>query len=166
LRFSDIADIGEDQHWQMLVEKARHGFGGAEAFGEPDIGKGIERSLEIITGAKQRLRAVGGGTGHDADGAAAPAFVEQLHGACRALAGDFQPRNVVADLDRQIDHRLGFALAGLEGEACFAERKTFQIDGVDDAVVAAVCLRAQHFHAQRAGGVVGGGERLGCGDSA
>ena len=107
-RFGDIADIGEDQHRQMLVEETLHRFRRRDAFGEADIGERIERAREIIGRADQRLRAVGGRAGHDADGAPAPALVEQLHGARRALAGDLQPRHVVADLDRQIDHRLGF----------------------------------------------------------
>ena len=87
--------------------------GRRDALGEPDIGERVERARQIIGRAEQRLRAVGGGAGDDADGAAAPALVEQLHGAGRALAGDFQPRDVVADFDRQIDGGVGFARVGI-----------------------------------------------------
>ena len=111
-RLRDIADIGEDQHRQMLVEEALHRFGRRHAFGEPNIGERIERARKVIGRADQRLRSVGRRAGHDADGAPAPALVEQLHRARRALAGNLQPRHVVADLDRQIDHRLGFRCVG------------------------------------------------------
>ena len=159
-RLGDVADIGEDQHRQMLVEETRDRFRRRNALGEADIGVWIERARQIISGADQRLRTVGGRAGDDADGAPAPAFVEQLHGARRALAGDLQPRHVVADLDRQIDHRLGFVGAGLERERRLAERQAFEIDGVDKAGVGAAGLRAQDFHRQRAGRIVGAGKRM------
>ena len=159
-RLSDIADIGEDQHRQMLIEEALHRFGRRHALGEADIGERIERARQVIAGADQRLRAVGGRTGHDADGAPAPALVEQLHGARRALCGDLQPRHVVADFDRQIDHRLGFLRVGSKRERRLAERQTFKIDGIHKAGVGAAGLRAQHFHRQRASRVVGGSERM------
>ena len=159
-RLGDVADVGEDQHRQMLVEETLDRFRRRDALGKTDVGERIERARQIISGADQRLRAVGGGTRHDADGAPAPALVEQLHGARRAFAGDLQPRHVVADLDRQIDQRLGFVGAGLEREGRLAERQSFEIDGVDKAGVGAAGLRAQDFHRQRAGRVVGAGERM------
>ena len=112
----------------MLVEETRDRFRRRDAFGEAHVGERIERARQIIGGAEQRLRTVGGRAGDDADGAPAPALVEQLHGAGRALAGDLQPRHVVADFDRQVDHRLGFARAGLEGERRLAERQAFEVD--------------------------------------
>ena len=105
------ARISIGRRWSR---KRCHGFRRRDAFGEADVGERIERAGEIIGRADQRLRAIGGRTGHDADRAAAPALVEQLHGAGRTLADDLQARHVVADFDRQIDHRLGLALAGLE----------------------------------------------------
>ena len=72
---------------------------------------GAERALQIEGRGEQRLRGVGGGAGDHADAAAAPALVEQLHGAGGALAGDFEPRDVVAEFDRQIEQRIGFAIA-------------------------------------------------------
>ena len=165
-RLGDIADIGEDQHRQMLIEEALHRFRRRDALGEADIGERIERAREVIGRADQRLRAVGGRPGHDADGAPAPALVEQLHGARRTLAGDLQPRHVVADFDRQIDHRLGFRRIGSELERRLAQRQTLEIDGIHQSGVGAAGLRAQHFHGQRAGGVVGGGERVRDGQAA
>ena len=105
----DVADVGEDQHRQMLVEEALDRLGRRHAFGEAHVGERIERAREIIVGAEQRLGAVGVAAGNDADGAPAPALVEQLHGAGGALADDLEPRDVVADLDRQFDRGLGLA---------------------------------------------------------
>ena len=51
-------------------------------------------------------------------------------------------------------------VALLEGEARFAERQAFQVERADDAALAAVGGGAQHLHRERAGGVVGGGERM------
>ncbi len=160
-RLGEVADIGQDQHRQVLVEKAVDRFRRRHALGEPHVGERVERARKIISGADQRLRAVGDRAGHDADGAPAPTLVEQLHAACRALADDFQPRHVVADLDRQVDHRIGLARIGGEGEPRLAERQSPEVDGVDDAVVGAAAPCAQHFHRQRAGRVVGGGQRMG-----
>ena len=124
----DIADIGEDQHRQVLVEEAGRPPRPASRVGEPHVGERIERAREIIGRGEQRLRGVGGRAGDDADGAAAPALVEQLHGAGGALAGDLEARDVVADLDRQVELGVGLALAGLEGERRFAERQALEIE--------------------------------------
>ena len=140
--------------------KRRTASAGRRDFGEPHVGERIERAGEIVGRGEQRLRGVGGRAGDDADGAAAPALVEQLHGAGRALGRNFQARDVVPDLDRQVDLGVGFELALLEGEARFAERQAFQIERADDAALAAVGGGAQHLHRERAGGVVGGGERM------
>ena len=93
-------------------------------------------------------------------GAAAPALVEQLHHAGRALAGDFQPRDVVADLDRQVERRFGLALVALEGERRLAERQALRIERAHDADVVVARLRAQHLHGERAGRVVGADQRM------
>ncbi len=154
----DIADVGEDQHGQMLVEEALHRFVGRHRLGDADVGEGGERALEIIGSAEQRHGAVGVGAGDDADGAAAPALVEQLHRASGSLADDFQPRHVVADFDRQVDGGLRLSGTGLEGEGRLAERQALQIDCFDDAVGGLAGLGTQHFHRQRAGRIVGVGE--------
>ena len=96
----DGADVGKNQHRQILVEEMPDRFGRRLALGEPHIGERTERAVEIVARRQQRLCGVGGRTGYDADGAAAPAFVEKLHGAGGALAGNLDPRDVVADFDR------------------------------------------------------------------
>ena len=156
----DIADVGQHDHRQVLLDEAAHRVGGRRHVGEPHVGERVERAGQVIGRGEQRLRGVGGRAGDDADGAAAPALVEQLHGAGRALAGDLEPRDVVADLDRQVDLGVGLALVVLEGEARFAERQAFQVERADDAVLGAAGRGAQHLHGKRAGGIVGGGERM------
>lgn len=91
-------------------------FGGGSALGNPHIGKRLERALDVVARRQQRLRHVDTRAGHDADGTPPPPFVEQLHGACGTFAGNLDARDVIADLDRQFDASIGFAIAGLERE--------------------------------------------------
>ena len=65
--------------------KRRTASAGDAALGEPHVGERVERARQIIGRGEQRLRGVGGRAGDDADGAPAPALVEQLHRAGRAL---------------------------------------------------------------------------------
>ena len=106
----DIADIGEDHHRQVLIEEMRHRVRRRFALGEPHVGERIERAHDVIARRQQRLRQFDAGAGDDADGAAAPALVEQLHGAGGTLAGNLDAGDVVADLDRQLELRLGLAI--------------------------------------------------------
>ena len=106
----DVADVGEDHHRHMLIDELRNRVADRAALGQPHIGERRQRARQIVVGGEQRLRDVGGRAAHDADGAAAPALVEQLHRAGRAFRHDFEPRDVVADFDRQIELRLGSKL--------------------------------------------------------
>ena len=108
---ADIADIGQDQHRQILVEKMRHRVGRRFALREPHVGEWLERALDVIARRQQRLGHVGGGAGDDADGAPPPSFVEQLHGAGGPFAGNLDARDIVAEFDRQVEARLGLAIA-------------------------------------------------------
>ena len=51
-------------------------------------------------------------------------------------------------------------VARLERERRLAERQALEVDGAHQAVLGLAGLRAQHLHGQRAGGVVGVGERM------
>src|SRR5437773_42925 len=82
------ASVGEDEHRQVLVEKMRHRFRRRLALREPHIGERAERAPDVVARGQQRLRRIGGRAGDDADGAAAPALVEELDRAGRALAGN------------------------------------------------------------------------------
>src|SRR5262249_23148890 len=115
-RLGDVADVSEDQHRQPLLDELVHALRRRAAVGEPYIGEGPERAREVVGRGQRRLRGVDGRAGDNADRAPPPPLVEQRHRAGRALAGDFQPRDVVADLDRQRELGLALALAVLEGE--------------------------------------------------
>ena len=97
---------------------------------------GASARVEIEGRGQQRLRGLAGRAGDDADGAAAPALVEQLHRAGRAFAGDFEPRDVVAQLDRQIERGFGFAVLPARSETCFADRRGLLVQRAHDAGVA------------------------------
>ena len=103
----DVADIGQHDHRHVLLDEAPHRLGGRGDLGEPHVGERIERARQIVGRGEQRLRGVGGRAGDDADGAPAPALVEQLHRAGGAFGGNFEARDVVADLDRQVDLGVG-----------------------------------------------------------
>ena len=155
--FADLgperADIGQHDHRQLLIEEARDGGCGRAALAEPHVGEGAERARQIEGGGEQRLRRVGGGAGDDADRAAAPALVEQLHRAGRALAGDFQPRDVVAQLDRQVERGFGLGLLHVEDEASIADRRSLRIQRAHQAGFRRAGVRAQHLHHHARGGV-------------
>ena len=159
-RLVDVADIGKDQHRQFAVEELGNGFRRSNAFGKSHVGERIKRARKVVGRADQRLRTIRGRSGYDADRAPPPALVQELHSACRALADNFEACDVVANFDGEIDHRVGFAISGLEVERCLAQRQALEIDGVHHAEVARAGLRAQNLHGQRARCVVGSCQRM------
>ena len=94
---------------------------------------GDKRAGEIEGRGQQRLRGIAGRAGDDADGAPPPAFVEQLHRAGGTFAANFQPRDVVADLDRQVERRFGFAILRAESVARLADRQSLGVEGANHA---------------------------------
>src|SRR5262249_62415924 len=90
----------------------------------------------------------------------APALIEQRYRAGRALARDLQPRDVVADLDRQRELGLALALAVPERERSIAERQALEIERAHGAGLRAAPRRTQRLHAQPARRVIGTGERV------
>src|SRR6266508_1030152 len=75
------------------------------------------------------------------------------------LSGDLEPRDVVADLDRKRELGLGLAFLRLEGEGGVAERQALEIERTHGAGLGAAGSRAQNLDGERAGRVVGAGER-------
>ena len=130
-RFGDVADVGEDHHRQPLIHELVDRLRRRAAIGLPHVGERIERARQVVGRGEQRLRGVGGGAGHDADGAAAPALVQKLHRAGRALGADVEPRDVVADFDRQRQRRFGLGVVGAEAECRFAERQALEVEAAD-----------------------------------
>jgi hypothetical protein len=50
------------------------------------------------------------------------ACIEEMDGACGALAGNFDARHLIADLERKVEAGGGLACAFGDGELSFAER--------------------------------------------
>ena len=162
----DGADVGKHQQRDALIDETVDRFARRSALGDPHVGERPERARQIIGRRQQRLRRIGGGARDHADRPAPPALVEQLHGARGALAQDFEPRDIVADLDRQIETRFGFGRGAGELEGRVAERQPAQIARAHDAASGRGWIGAQHFHRKRARRVVGGYERERAGDAA
>jgi hypothetical protein len=77
-----------------------------------------------------------------------------------------KPRNVVPDLDRQIEARLDFGGGAGEFEGCVAEREPAQVARAHDAVPGCSRVGAQDFDRERARGIVRGYECERAGDAA
>ena len=134
---------------------------GRFALGDAHVGKRIERPLDVETRRQQRFRHVGDGAGDDADGAALPALVEELHRAGGALSGNLDARDIVAQFDRQIEMGLGVAIRSSESERRLAKRQALEIERAYRSALGSAGRRAQHIDAQRAGRVVGAAQRAG-----
>ena len=104
------ADIGQHDHRQLLVEELRDRLLWRAAIAEPHVGERRQRAGEIECRRQQRLRSVVARSADHADRAPAPSLVEQLHGAGRAFAGYFEPCDVVAQFNRQVERRFGLAV--------------------------------------------------------
>ena len=137
------ADIGEGQHGDLLVEQLRDGFGDAAA-AVADLRVGGQGAGQVIGRRQEGLRLVGGAAEDEADAAALAALVEERHGAGRAFAEDLDAGDGVADLDGQLEARLGLGRARIEGEARIGERQVLEIEGAQHARVAPVRLGAHH----------------------
>ena len=86
------ADVGHHDHRQLLIEElGQRLLRGGGLVAEPHVGEGRERAGQIEGRGQQRLRGVAGCAADDADRAATPALVEQLHRAGRTLAGNLEP---------------------------------------------------------------------------
>ncbi len=139
------ADIGQDDHRQLLVEELRDALLRRAFVGQPHIGERRQRAGEVEGWRQQRLRGLAACARDDADGAATPALVEQLHRAGRTLAGDLEPADVVAQLDRQIERRFGLLVLRAEGVAGFADRRGLLVQRAHGAGGDAA-VGAQHLH--------------------
>ena len=153
------ADIRQHDHRQPLIEELRDHLLRRAAVAEPHVGKRRQCAGEIEGRCQKRLRGIAGRAGDDADGAPPPSFVEQLHRAGGSFARYFQPRDVVAQLDRQIERGFGFAILCAKGVARLADRRSLGVGGANHARGNAVG-GAQHLHRHLRCGVFGGDQRL------
>ena len=152
-------DIRQHDHRQLLIEELGDGLLRRAAVAEPHIGERRQRAGQVEGRSQQRLRGVAGRAGDDADGAAAPALVEQLHGAGGSLAGDFEPGDVVAQFHRQIERSFGLALLRRKAVAGFADRRALRVERANHAGGNAA-IGAQHLDGHLGRGVLGGDQRV------
>ena len=151
------ADVGEDQHRDLLVEKLRHRIGdGAAALAHLGIGR--ERARQVVVRRQERLRLVGRAAEDEPDAPALAALVEEGDGAGRALAEDLDAGDAVADLDRQLEAHLGVGGAGRERERRIGERQVLEVERPHGAAVAPVRLGAHEPRGEMRRGVLGAGE--------
>src|SRR5207244_2216480 len=94
----------------------------------------------------------------DADGATAPALVEQLHGAGGAFSGNLEPGDVVAQFDGKIETRIRLAIPDREVVAGLADRRALGVERAYDTV-GGVASGAQHLHGHFGRRVFGRHER-------
>ena len=82
----------------------------------PQLGKGVEGALQVVELAQQWLRLFKRPGGDQAYGPPPPTFVQQKDGAGLLLVGDSQPGDLVAQLGRQVQLRVGQVLVPLEDD--------------------------------------------------
>ena len=97
------------------------------------VGVGRKRALHIVERREQGLRGLTGFAGDDPDPMPLRARIEQIDGAGRALPANLDAGDLVADLERQIELRLGLARSTRQREGHFAERLAAAGDGPDHA---------------------------------
>ena len=148
------SDVGKDDHRQLLVEELRDDLLRRALVAQPDIGERPQRAGEVECRCQQRLRGVAGRSADDADRAPAPALVQKLHRAGGSFAGDFEPGNVVAQLDRKIERGLGLAILRREGVAGLADRRALLVERAHQARFDAA-TGAKHLHGHLRRGVFG-----------
>ena len=127
------ADVGHDDDRRAGLDQLGDGDGGVGVARLGDVGEGLHGAGDVVERREERLRRVGGGAGEEPDPPAAPAVVEELHRARGLGADHVEPGDVVAQLDRQLDPRLGLARAGLEGEGHVADAPAAEVGGADEA---------------------------------
>ena len=153
------ADIGEHDHRQPLIEELRDHLLRRAAVAQPHVGERRQGAGEIEGRCQKRLGGIAGRAGDDADGAPPPSLVEQLHRAGRSFARYFQPRNVVAQFDGQIERRFALAILHAKRVARLADRRTLGIDRANHAGCDATG-GAQHLDRHLRRGIFSGDQRL------
>ena len=159
-RLGDIADVGEDHHRHALLEELGHRLRRRAALGEPHVGERPERAREIVGRGEQRLRGVGGRAGDDADAAPAPALVEQRTAPAersalisrRAMSLRISTGSV-SSASVSVSFSLKVKEASPSGRPLRSSPRTTPASAVPPA-------ERSDLHRERAGGVVGGGERV------
>ena len=114
-----------------------------EPFGLISSAYGVERLLDVVERRQQRLRLLAVLAGDERHAMPLRARVDEADGAGRALAGDLDAADLVAQLERQLERNGGRRRAGGELERGFGEALPAGRDGVHEAVARAA-VRAQY----------------------
>ncbi len=154
------ADVGQDDHWHLLVEELRDRLLRRHAsLGQAYIGERRKCPAQVEGGSEQRLCGFAGRATDDADRAAPPALVEQLHRARRSLAGDFEPSDIVTQFDRKIERRFRLRRPGRKGESRLADRRTLGIERAHEPADRRTRVGAQHLDRHPGRGILGSRQR-------
>ena len=151
------ADIGKHQHRHLVVEQLRDRIG--DALGAArllHVGEGRERTGKVVGRREQRLGLIVGAAEDETDPSTLAALVHQRDGTGRALAGDLDAADAVAQFDRHVEGDIGLRGVRREGEVALGERQPFLVEGPHEAGIAAVRGRAQHARGELAGNLRGG----------
>ena len=115
------ADVGHDQHGRVLLEGLAHRCREVGVLRAHQLGERRQRFLDVVERRQQRLRLLAVLARDEPDPMPARARIEQMHGAGRALAGDLHARDLVAELERQLEPHRRAAGARRELERRLAE---------------------------------------------
>ena len=129
----------------------------------PDVGERRKRPRQIIVRRQQRLRDIGAGARGDCDAPALPALVEQRDGAGRALVGDDDARDIVAQFDRQVEFRRRPSRAAPKSNGASPMVRPLASSARSTPFGRPLGVGAQHARLQRAGEIVDAGEPKGAG---
>ncbi len=145
----DLADVGQHQHRDMLVQRVADRARG-------DIGIGRQCPRQIIQARQQRLLVLRIGRGHQPDLAPLGRGVEQAHRTGRIGIGDDQAFALIAQFQRHLQRRLRHGAAGREVECGGGQRLAMGAQRLDAAVARAVAAGPDHRQLESLGAVVFG----------
>ena len=145
----ELADIGENDGRDLLRDQVVNGVGDVALARRHHVGVRRKRALDVIEGRKQRLRRFARLARDDADAMPLRAGIEQVNRARGTFARDRDARDLIADLDRQIELHRGFAAALVEGKGRLAERLAAAGQRLDDARRAVLRRRSRRARQTR-----------------
>ena len=101
------ADIGQHQRAHLLLERQIDIGGDIGVLGAHHFGERGQRLLDVIQRRQQRLRLLAVFARDEPDAVPLRARVQQTDRACRALAGNLDARDLVAQFERQLKRNTG-----------------------------------------------------------
>ncbi len=146
------ADVGQHEHAGVLRQRFLDAGGEVGALRLDQLGVRRQRLLDVVERRQQRLRLLAALAGDERHAVPLRARVDEADGAGRALAGDLDAADLVAQLERQLERNGRRGRAGGEFERRFGEALPARRDGVHEAVArAAAAGAARALRACRSG---------------